>query len=328
MRPTAAENQLDDEKQSTAVMRRTAGDIAVGERGVRLATFDDAFRFAKVVVTSGLAPKGIDTPEKALIAIQAGAELGFSPMRALAAVTVINGRAGLMGEAALAKIRDSGICSKPPVVKVDGEGDARRGFVRFQRRDMDEAVEVSFSVAEAKKAKLWTKGGPWTEYPDDMLGWRAVARMGKLYFSDVLLGLTIAEELQDYPVDATPKSYAPPAEPDPLLATAQPAEVIESEIVGSSGDGSLAPAPSLSQSGEFQDGAAASAETAALPLDDIAEADAADKIEGEIACASSFAELQRTWKWAAPTVAMFSETQRLRMTKLYESTAAGFKAKR
>lgn len=221
----AAAQQLEHERQ-TAVVKHPPNAIAMGERGVRLTTLEDAFRFAKAVVQSGLAPKGIDTPEKALIAIQAGAELGFTPMRALSAMTVVNGRPGLYGEAALAKIRESGVCSKPPVVKTVGDGDERRGVIRFQRRDMEEAIEISFSVADAKKAGLWGKSGPWTQYPDDMLEWRAVARAGKRYFSDVLLGLGIAEELQDYPVDHSLRSVTPPAEPDPLLAAAVEAEAV------------------------------------------------------------------------------------------------------
>ncbi|HXG58145.1 MAG TPA: hypothetical protein VNL91_03910, partial [Thermoanaerobaculia bacterium] len=203
----------------------------MAERGVRLTTLEEAFRFAQAVIKSGLAPKGITTPEQALIAIQAGAELGFSPMRALASVTVINGRAGLWGEAALAKIHQSGVCSRPPVVAIEGEGDERRGVVRFQRHDMPERVEVSFSIAEAKRAGLWGKGGAWSQYPDDMLGWRAVARMCKRYFGDVLLGLTVVEELRDYPVE--PRAVAPPPEPDPLLV--QPsnfgAPPIEAEVI-------------------------------------------------------------------------------------------------
>lgn len=198
-----------------------AASIQMGEHGVRLSTLEDAFRFAKYVIASGLAPKGIDTPEKALIAMQAGAELGFSPMRSLAAVTVINGRAGLMGDAALAKIRQSKVCTLGPIIGVRGEGDARAGFCRFQRIDMAEPTETSFSIADAKRAGLWGKQGPWVQYPNDMLEWRAVARACKRYFGDVLLGLTVMEELRDYPTEVrVERDVTPPSAPDPLLAIA------------------------------------------------------------------------------------------------------------
>ena len=199
---------------------RTPATIAMNKQGLQLKTLEDAYRFAQYVIKAGLAPSSIKTPEQALVSMQAGAELGFSPMRSLAVVTVINGRAGLMGEAALAKIRAAGICDQPPVITVRGDGDSREGVMRFKRRDMPEPVEVTFTVAEAKKAKLWGKSGPWSDYPDGQLQWRAVGRGWKLYFSDVGAGFAVSEELHDYPESARPevRDITPPAEPDPLLA--------------------------------------------------------------------------------------------------------------
>lgn len=204
--------------------------IAFGAGGIELRTFEDAYRFAAAVSKSGLAPKGLETPEKILIALQAGLELGFSPMRALSAVAVVNGRPSLMGEAALAKIRQSGVCKVGPTITTRGQGDAMAGVVRFQRDGMTEPIEVVFSVADAKRAGLWGKSGPWSQYPSTMLEWRAVARAAKLYFSDVLLGLALAEEVQDYPttprVERELTARAP--ERDPLLA------VVDAEIAAPS----------------------------------------------------------------------------------------------
>lgn len=203
-----------------------ATPIEFNDHGIQLRTFEDAYRFATAVAKSKLAPKGLETAEQILIALQAGLELGFSPMRALSAVAVVNGRPSLMGEAALAKIRQSGVCKLGPTITTRGEGDKLTGVVRFQRDGMSEPLEVTFSVADAKRAGLWGKSGPWTQYPTTMLEWRAVARTAKLYFSDILLGLVIAEEAQDYPqqerVGRWDKAIAAadPArrELDPLLA--------------------------------------------------------------------------------------------------------------
>ena len=201
--------------------------IAFGAGGIELRTFEDAYRFASAVAKSGLAPKGLETPEKILIALQAGLELGFSPMRALSAVAVVNGRPSLMGEAALAKIRQSGVCKLGPTITTRGEGDKLAGVVRFQRDGMSEPLEVTFSVADAKRAGLWGKSGPWTQYPTTMLEWRAVARAAKLYFSDVLLGLALAEEVQDFPTTTRVERELPPRAPerDPLLESVVDAEI-------------------------------------------------------------------------------------------------------
>lgn len=217
--------------ETREVAKRPPTPIAMGDRGLRLTSLEDAYRFAQYVLASGVAPKGFTTAEQVLIAMQAGAELGFSPMRALSSVTVINGRAGLMGEAAIAKIHESGVCTVPPVIRHEGAGDDRRGVVSFQRKDSPERIECSFSVADAKRAGLWGKNGTWSLYPDDMLEWRAVARMCKRYFGDVLMGLVVAEELRDYPAEVVAiRNLTPPADADPLLAVPV-AEVIESVLV-------------------------------------------------------------------------------------------------
>ena len=137
---------VDEKKPETAVAKKLPLGIEYGSRGLCLSTFEDAYRFAKVVCECGLAPKSFDTPEKVLVAIQMGAELGFSPMRALAAISVVNGKPGLMGEGALAKIREVGVCSAPPVTEVKGDGDGRMGIVTFQRKDMPQPVTVTFSA--------------------------------------------------------------------------------------------------------------------------------------------------------------------------------------
>lgn len=210
--------------------KAAAAPIAFGHRGVELTTFEDAFRFATAIHKSGLAPAGLTSPEAILIALQAGLELGFSPMRALSAVVVVNGRPSLMGEAALAKIRQSGVCEYGPEVGTVGDGDKREGVCTFRRATGD-VIVVKFTIADAKRAGLWGKGGPWTQYPDDMLMWRAVARACKRYFSDVLLGLVLTEEMQDYPVttaaNVAHELRAP--ERDPLLDTAMDAEVVDHE---------------------------------------------------------------------------------------------------
>jgi hypothetical protein len=192
-------------------------------------------------------------------------------------------------------------------VKTEGEGDARRGVVRFQRRDMDEAMEVAFSIADAKKAGLWGKSGPWTQYPDDMLEWRAVARASKRYFSDILLGLGIAEELQDYPDDNTQRNYVPPAEPDPLLSAAVDAIVV----------------PAESQPAEPQAAEPPQTETV-MTSDEQATVAAIDKLEGAIVTADSINTLNAVWQEAAPLVAKLSEKERRRLTRLYSQNALGF----
>lgn len=186
------------EPQSTALSTPRA-QVAFGSSGLQLATLEDAYRFSTAVSKSGLAPRGIESPEAVLVAVQMGAEIGLTPMAALQNIAIINGRPGIYGDAALALVRGSGLLESYSQ-KHEGEGDARRAVIKTKRKGGEE-VETSFSVADAKKAGLWGKSGPWSQYPDRMLLFRARGFNLRDNFGDVLKGLRTTEELGDIPAD-------------------------------------------------------------------------------------------------------------------------------
>jgi hypothetical protein len=174
--------------------------------GLALATFDDAFRFAKMVSQSDFAPKEFrGKPESCLLAIQHGSEVGLSPMQSLQSIACINGRPSVWGDAALALVIGSPVCEYVRET-VDGEGDAMVASCEAKRRGYEKASVVRFGVADAKKAGLWGKTGPWTQYSRRMLQMRARGFALRDAFPDVLRGLVTAEEAQDYPQAAGQES--------------------------------------------------------------------------------------------------------------------------
>jgi len=173
--------------------------INYGAQGVKLASLEDAFRFANAIVASGFAPRGMEKPEAVLVAIQLGAELGLTPMAALQNTAVINGRPAIYGDAALALVRASGLLESFNEEEVGEAGKDSFGIrVTATRRDGSKGCET-FTVADAKAAKLWGKSGPWTDYPRRMLKFRARGFVLRDVFGDVLKGLRTAEEVRDYP---------------------------------------------------------------------------------------------------------------------------------
>ncbi len=101
---------MQDDKTELAVATKptVSSPISFGASGVQLTSLEDAFRFAKAIVSSGFAPRGMEKPESVLVALQWGAELGLTPMAALSNIAVVNGRPSLFGDAALALVRSSG----------------------------------------------------------------------------------------------------------------------------------------------------------------------------------------------------------------------------
>jgi len=182
--------------------------INFGIQGVQLSSMEDAFRFANAVSMSGFAPRGMEKPEAILVAIQLGAELGLTPMSALQNIAVINGRPAIYGDAALALVRSSGLLEIFREDEIGEVGKDTHGYkVIAKRKGFCEAFET-FTVADAKLAKLWGKSGPWSDHPKRMLKFRARGFMLRDLFGDVLKGLRTMEEARDIPaeVNVTPLS--------------------------------------------------------------------------------------------------------------------------
>jgi hypothetical protein len=178
-------------------------------RGLALASFDDAYRFSQMVAKSEFAPKDFKgKPESCMLAIQHGSEVGLSPMQSLQSIAVINGRPTIWGDAALALVQASPVCEYVREY-TEGDGDALVAVCEAKRRGYPAPTVVRFSVADAKKASLWGKSGPWQQYPTRMLTLRARGFALRNAFADALRGLITAEEAQDYPTT--------PATPEPVV---------------------------------------------------------------------------------------------------------------
>jgi hypothetical protein len=204
-------------------------------RGLALATFDDAIRFAQMVAKSEFAPKDFrGKPESCMLAIQHGSEIGLSPMQSLQNIACINGRPAIWGDAALAVAMASAVCESVTET-LDGEGENMVATCTAKRRGYERPTVARFSVADAKKAGLWGKTGPWSQYPKRMLQLRARGFALRDAFPDVLKGLVTAEEAQDYPTTpATPEPVVVRPKfdttPEPAEERADPFEVAKAAI--------------------------------------------------------------------------------------------------
>jgi hypothetical protein len=180
---------------------------------------EDAYRLAKAVCMAGMNPKGMDTPEKCMIAIMRGMEVGLTPFQALDKIAVVNGRPVIWGDGALALVRGSGLCEYVKEA-VDGKGDERGASCETKRKGEREPIRRTFNVADARKAGLWGKAGPWQQFPDRMLQMRARAFCLRDGFADVLGGLYLKEEMDsaDAPRASMPTPPAPPSVPQASIA--------------------------------------------------------------------------------------------------------------
>jgi hypothetical protein len=220
------------EKGAAALMQIT-------ENGIQLRNLDDLLKFSRMIVEGGMAPSwafaGVTAKDSGqgqaaqkaaaavAIAIQAGLEHGLGIIGGLQAFVVIHGRLSWTGEAAAAKIRNSGKCV-PGTLQFwsEGDGEKRRGIAEALRVGDKKPKRVEVTYADARQAGLINKDS-WKNYPSRMFQWRALAWLAKDLFSDVLGGFPLAEESQDYEMPVIRRegrpapALAPPSAPDPLL---------------------------------------------------------------------------------------------------------------
>ena len=201
---------------------RTGGRLAP----INPQSFEDVQRMAKMAVKAGLAPVDRKDDEETAIAkatgaIMQGLECGVPPMQALQGIAIINGRAVMWGDLLTALLWSKGFKLKK---WIEGEGDARVGHARIVRPD-GEVIEKTFSVAQAKQARLWDErqtvkkkwndkwedkpnDSPWFKFPDRMLEWRPFGYAVKDGASDATHGMLVREEAApeyNQTIDVTPE---------------------------------------------------------------------------------------------------------------------------
>jgi len=230
-------------------------------------SLEDAFRLSKAIALSGLAPRGMDKPEQITVAIIAGAELGLAPFQALQSFAVVNGRPTLWGDGLMAVARAQGIKARE---WIEGEGDDLVAHCEVTRPDTAEVIARSFSVADAKKAQLWGKQGPWQSYPKRMLQMRARAWALRDGCADMLRGFQVREEVEDFSATSIVRDVTPPRQNTDLAARlAAPASA--SGVAPTEGFAAVNQIPEIGDDADAPDAdfSPADGETAAAGPDDL-----------------------------------------------------------
>jgi hypothetical protein len=188
-------------------------------------TIESAWRLSEVIAASGMAPKTYGTdPNKIMVGMLAGLEIGLTPFAALQSIAVINGNPSLWGDGALALIQASNLLED-----MDETDDGHTATCTMKRAGRATAIVRTFSMDDAKKAGLVGKAGPWTQYTRRMRQMRARSIAMRDGFADVLKGLRIAEEVRDYAdfADATARPAVGVSVPLTGAALLEQAAVVE-----------------------------------------------------------------------------------------------------
>jgi hypothetical protein len=164
----------------------------------------DVREFAELIAAAEWAPacyRGSDgtyVVEKIALGIMHGAAVGLGPFASVHAIAVIDGHPTIWGDGALALVERSGLVED---MREDYTQDGEEGLTAIctmRRRPWPTPITRRFSIAMAEEAGLTQKEGPWQTYPRRMLMMRARSWALRDGFADVLRGLSIREEVEDY----------------------------------------------------------------------------------------------------------------------------------
>lgn len=188
---------MNDEAKVPAKIEKAAMKTGAALQAFIPETMEEMFRMADALANQGgdMVPSCYRAkPGAIMLAMQKGAELGLAPLAAIQTIVAINGRATLWGDAIPGLIWKAGHRIEE---WIKGEGDDMVAHCCVIRKDGTK-IERTFSVEDAKLAKLWGKAGPWVQYPKRMLAMRARSWAARDGAADVLMGLSVREEVDDF----------------------------------------------------------------------------------------------------------------------------------
>lgn len=182
-------------------------DIEVRDGQLMPTKFVDLQRMANMMLSTGMLPQGCDNLAKAILLVTKASELGIPFTQVSTGMMIVRNKPAVWGDTALGLVTRSNECAGLEET-IEGEGEKMLATCKVVRVKLcvdGQYARIptvrSFSVDDAKKAKLWGKAGPWQDYPKRMLAMRARAFAIRDSFPDLLNGLGVVEEVQDYPPD-------------------------------------------------------------------------------------------------------------------------------
>ncbi len=149
--------------------------------------------------------------DRIALAIMHGAAVGLGPFAAVQSIAVIDGLPTIWGDGAMALVEHSGLIEDRRENYVIDDEEGLTAVCTICRRQRPTPITGRFSTAMADQARLTQKEGPWQSYPRRMLMMRARSWALRDGFADVLRGLSIREEVEDF-------ASAAISLPEPVLA--------------------------------------------------------------------------------------------------------------
>lgn len=149
---------------------------------------EQKIQIANILLRSGMLPQHYKSPESVITAILYGKELGFSPIRSLNTINVIQGKPTLSAEG----LKSLAISHGAKIKTIEWT----ETICTLECSRGDWVEKLTYSWDDAKRQELTGKDN-WRKMPKQMLYARCVSTLVRNMFTDVIAGLYSTEEMQD-----------------------------------------------------------------------------------------------------------------------------------
>lgn len=162
-------------------------------------SFNAAMKIAQTLAKSKVVPSSLQGKHEDVFAVLVmGAEIGIKPMQALNSINVIQGKPTISPQLMMAMVRGRLPSS---IIDIKQNPEAKSVTVKAARskEELDAGLyyEAVWDLDRATRMGLATKDN-YVKQAKTMLTWRAVAEACRMQFPDIIMGLYVPEEFQDF----------------------------------------------------------------------------------------------------------------------------------
>jgi len=180
--------------QSTALAavvddQRLPAQTGIDVGGGVIASLPQVMQLAECLAGAATLPQAYRKPADIMAAALTAAQLRLPLMTVINGTHIINGKVTLSADLMAGVARGSG------EVEEWREGEIEHGYECYARRKGGTELTVRFTLADAKVAGL--SGGNWQKFPGDMCRARAISRLCRRLFPDILAGMYSPDEMDD-----------------------------------------------------------------------------------------------------------------------------------
>lgn len=183
------QESMTTEEKTMAVTIAERSPTVVKAEEARLAAaaylggWEDMKSLAQEHIRSGFAPKGIDKPEQGAMVLLKAVEMNIPITAAYEFIAVIGGRPKLMGQMVDALVSRS----QKGYIHIE-ETDSQH-CVAVGYREGRKPIRITFTIEDLQR--MGVNNDNHKKFPADHCRWKAIARVGRVMFPDVLSGMDV-----------------------------------------------------------------------------------------------------------------------------------------